>query len=111
MINTYRSVSEVKSACLAPWRALKLSEEPSQALSSPYQQLQRQPLLNDGLLDLLPVKVQSVVILITAIMYKQRPGVIQQCQRQLKKEPFQLAPGSQASHLKRFCVKKLWIKG
>lgn len=86
VINIYRSVSKVKSACLALSRALKLSEEPSQALSSPYQRLQRQPLLNDGLLDLLLVKVQSVVILITAIMYKQRPGVIQQCQRRLKKK-------------------------
>lgn len=73
VINMYRSglfffLSKLKSACLAPSRALKLAEEPSQALSSPYQRLERQPLLNDRLLDLLTVKVQGTMILITALM-------------------------------------------
>lgn len=49
-ITMYRGVF-LKSACLAPSRA----EEPSQALSSPYQRLEQQPLLNDHLLDLLTV--------------------------------------------------------
>lgn len=60
--------SKSKSACLVPLRALKLAEKTSQALSSPYQRLQQQPLLNDHLLDLLTVKVQGTMILITALM-------------------------------------------
>lgn len=59
---------QLKSACLAPSRALKLAEKPSLALSGPYQRLERQPLLNDHLLDLLNVKVQGTMILITALM-------------------------------------------
>lgn len=68
--NMYRSglLSKSKSACLAPLRALKLGEEPSQALSSPYQRLERRPPLNDRLLDLLTVKVQGTMILITALI-------------------------------------------
>lgn len=53
-ITMYRGVF-LKFACLAPPRALKLAEEQSQALSSPYQRLEQQPLLNDHLLDLLTV--------------------------------------------------------
>lgn len=60
--------SKSKFACLAPSRALKLREESSQALSSPYQRLERRPPLNDRLLDLLTVKVQGTMILITALM-------------------------------------------
>lgn len=60
--------SKLNSAWLAPLRALKLGEEQSQALSSPYQRLERHPPLNDRLLDLHTVKVQGTMILITALM-------------------------------------------